>query len=190
MKMLKLAIMAAALAAASSARADLLVLTGVGSLGGSDYTYVTLAASGAINIPAEGVEAGFYNLTVNGVPTPSFCIDIARDQSVGTPYSGYSSTTLSSAPFGPSGPMGHAAATVIEQLWTKYYPLAATEGSAEAAALQVAIWQEVEIGNNATQAALGHPENKYTLIVDGNNPSDPIYSAAQTMLGSLSGVVP
>jgi len=166
--MFQVAIMAVGLAAASRASAQL-VLDSVGTPGQNNYQTVTLVST-QLGINQSGVEAGFYNLTYNGVNIPAFCIDIARDESEGPPgYTGYSTTTLASAPFGPSGPMGSAAATKIEEMWTKYYSLAASS-SVDAAALQVAIWEEVALGNGT-----------YTLTVSGNSA---VTTEATTMLGS------
>jgi hypothetical protein len=118
------------------------------------------------------VEAGFYNLTVNGVATPSFCIDIATEQIEGQAYHDYSYTALASAPISAAGPMGAAAAIDIEKLWAAYY--SPSLSSVNAAALQVAIWEEVALGNG-----------KYTLTVNGNTA---VTDEATTMLGSLSGL--
>jgi hypothetical protein len=169
----KVAILAAALAAASSASASVtLTLDSVGQLGQNDYQTVTLTASVVPGGSQSGVEAGFYNLTVNGVATPSFCIDIATDQSENTPYPDYSYRTLASAPISSAGPMGAAAAINIEKLWAAY--ASPSLSSVDAAALQVAIWEEVALGNGT-----------YTLAVSGNSA---VTTEATTMLDSLSGL--
>jgi hypothetical protein len=118
-----------------------------------------------------GGAAGVYNLIVDGVATPSFCIDVFRIFSPsGTPYS-YSSLDL--APLAPAGPMGAAAATDIRKLWAAYF--AGTAGNNnEAAALQSAIWLDIRI-----QSGIG------ALTVNGNSLSDPVYFRANQMLASL-----
>src|SRR5208283_5405916 len=157
---LQLAIMAAALAAVNSASAQItLTLDGVGQLGQNNYETVNLFSS-ALGINESGVEAGIYNLTVNNVATPSFCIDIATEQSENIPYPDYNYTVLASAPVSSVGPMGSAAATDIEKLWAQYY--SPSMGSQDAAALQVAIWEDM--ANNSG----GNNGGTYTLTVSGN----------------------
>jgi hypothetical protein len=169
MRKLQLAILAAALAAASSASASItLTLDTVGQLGQNDYQTVTLTASVVPGGNQTGVEAGFYNLTVNGVATPAFCIDIATEQTEGQAYPDYSYTTLASAPISSAGPMGATAATDIEKLWAAYY--SPSLSSVDAAALQVAIWEEVALGKGTA------------LTVSGNTA---VTDEANTMLGSL-----
>ncbi len=170
MRKLQVAILAVALAGAGSARASLtLTLNSVGQLGQNDYQVVTLTSS-QLGINQSGVEAGFYNLTVNGVATPSFCIDIATEQIEGQAYHDYNYTALASAPISAAGPMGSTAAGNIEKLWAAYY--SPSLSSVNAAALQVAIWEEVALGNG-----------KYTLTVSGNSA---VTTEAGIMLGALS----
>ena len=170
MSKLQLAILAVALAAASSARASVtLTLNSVGQLGQNDFQTVTLQST-ALGINQSGVEAGFYNLTVNGVATPSFCIDIATEQIEGQAYTDYNYTPLASAPISAAGPMGSTAAINIEKLWAAYY--SPSLSSVNAAALQVAIWEEVALGNGT-----------YTLTVSGNSA---VTTEAAIMLGALS----
>ena len=158
--------MAAALAGAGTASAQVdLTLDSVGSPGNNDYASVgtvtivanSIAPNTGININESGVEAGVYNLTVNTVATPSFCIDIADNQSEGTLYNNYSYTSLALAPNTPAGPMGATAAATIERLWAQYY--APNMTALQAAGLQVAIWEEVALGNGT-----------YSLTVSGNTP--------------------
>ena len=73
--------------------------------------------------------------------------------------------------------MGSAAATDIEKLWAQYY--SPSMGIQEAAALQVAIWEDM--ANNSG----GNNGGPYTLTVSGN---DPVTSEASTMLDSLPGL--
>jgi len=133
---------------------------------------VTVQSTGAITFSPVGAYAGIYDLTVNGVPTPSFCIDVFRDAS-STPLTDYNYTSLSIAPLAPAGPMGPVAATDIEKLWAAYFP-AATANNQDAAALQVAIWEDVA-------AKVG----TYTLTFSGNNP---VTTEATSMLASLPGL--
>ena len=130
---------------------------------------ITLQAAGAFSFGPQEVQAGIYNLTVNGVPTTSFCIDVFRDAPT-TTLTDYNFTDLSLAPLAPDGPMGLAAATDIEKLWAAYLP-AALANNQDAAALQVAIWEDVA-------AKVG----TYTLTFSGN---DPVTAEAATMLASL-----
>jgi hypothetical protein len=171
---LQLAIMAVALTAASNASASItLTLDSVGQLGKNNYETVILLSS-ALGINESGVEAGIYNLTVNTVATPSFCIDIATEQIEGKAYPDYNYTALVSAPVSSVGPMGSTAATDIEKLWARYY--SPSMGSQDAAALQVAIWEDMADNSG------GNSGGNYTLTVSGN---DPVTSEASTMLDSL-----
>jgi hypothetical protein len=70
--------------------------------------------------------------------------------------------------------MGSAAATDIEKLWAQYY--SPSMGSQDAAALQVAIWEDM--ANNSG----GNGGGNYTLTVSGN---DLVTSEASTMLDNL-----
>jgi hypothetical protein len=162
---LQLAIMAAGLAGAMSAGATTLTFSGV-----NPFEMVTLTVSSTSF--SNGVYAGVYNLTVDGVATPSFCIDVTREISVGQTYNDYSYTDLTLAPLSPAGPMGSAAAADIEKLWAAYY--SPSMNNQTAAALQVAIWMDV-----AAQVGT------YTITVSGN---DAVTTEAATMLGSLSGL--
>ena len=85
------------------------------------------------------VKAGVIDLLVNGVATEAFCIEPFQASLSGT--SGYDFATLASAP-DPLGPMGDTAAKKIEQLWAKYY--SPSISNADAAALQIAIWETVD----------------------------------------------
>jgi len=160
---LQLSIMAAGLAGAMSASAVTLTFNGVSPNEIVNLTVSSPSFSG-------GVYAGIYNQTVDGVATPSFCIDVARQISAGQTFTDYSYTDLALAPLTPAGPMGFAAATDIEKLWAAYY--SPSMSSQYAAALQVAIWEDI-----ATHVGT------YTITVSGN---DPVTTEAATMLGSLS----
>jgi hypothetical protein len=161
---LQLVIMAAGLAGAMSASAVTLTFNGV-----SPGDVVTLQVSNAFTFGPGGVYAGIYNQTVDGVATPSFCIDVAREITTGATYTDYSYTDLALAPLTPAGPMGFAAATDIKKLWAAYY--SPSMNNQDAAALQVAIWEDIA-------AYVG----TYTVTFSGN---DPITTEAATMLGSL-----
>ena len=160
---LQLAIMAAGLAGTMSASAVTL-------------TFDNVNPSQTVNLTdpwiSTGANAGIYNLTVDGVATPSFCVDVA-DENNGNTFTDYYYTALASAPLAPAGPMGSTAASDIEKLWAQYY--SPSMDSQDAAALQVAIW--LDIAANAT--------TPYSLTVNNNDPSDPIYGEAASMISSL-----
>lgn len=82
-----------------------------------------------------GVLAGIYKLVVDGTPMDSFCIDL-NDNTVTS--SDYAWMPVDLAPDKTPGPMGVAKAAAIKKLWAAYY--SPTMGTAQAAALQVAIW--------------------------------------------------
>jgi hypothetical protein len=167
MKKLQVAILAAALAAASSARASLEVTIDTPS----PSQYVDIAVTGSFTVPTTEVYAGIYNETVNGVFTPSLCIDVYRDVSVNEEFDNYYYLALASSPVTPAGPMGPADAAIIEELWTTYFSAALTDSSGKtAAALQVAVWE-----------TLGNGSLGYTVTVSGN---DPVTALAATMLAN------
>jgi hypothetical protein len=106
-----------------------------------------------ISVNSESVYAGIYNLTVNGVATPSFCIDVVHNINGGDTFNDFSRVVLSTAPNSPAGPMGTTAASIIEGLWGTYFAGATT--SSEAAALQVAVWRAVNLGNHPVPLSFG-----------------------------------
>lgn len=174
MKRLQITVLAAALAVASTASASVtLELVSVGQPGQNNYQTVTLQAGSPVNINESGVEAGFYNLLVNGVATPAFCIDIATAQTEGALYNDYNYTPLASAPTSVAGPMGATAAANIGKLWAAYYTQASSS-SVNAAALQVAIWETVAAGAG------------YTLTVSGNSAVTTQADTWYNSLGSLT----
>ena len=179
MKKLQQTIIAAALASAMSASASLTVI--IDPVLPSQIVNLNVAPVVGSAVPSfsGGVYAGVYNLTVNNVATPSFCIDVAHDVYVGESFNDYSYTTLSSAPDSPAGPMGATPAIDIEKLWAAYYTSALTDNSGvTAAALQVAIW-EIEGGGQA----LGNGNPGYTVTEsDGAGVS----TLAATMLTALN----
>jgi hypothetical protein len=171
-RQLQLAIMAAGLAGAMSASA---------SVKRETVTFDTVNPSETVNLaspfinsgnPVE-VNAGIYNLTVDNVATPSFCIDVA-DENNNMTFTDYYYSDLASSPLAPAGPMGSTAATDIEKLWAQYYPAASVDNQT-AAALQVAIWEDI-----AAKAT-----TPYTIAVNNNDPNDAIYSGATAMLANL-----
>jgi len=170
----------AALAVGGSASASVtLDLVSVGQVGNNSYQVVTLFASGGYSLNQPGVEAGVYNLKVNGVATPSFCIDIATEQIENKLYTDYNYNPLASSPVSIIGPMGAQAATDIEKLWAAYYSPSMT--SVQAAALQVAIWED-EANNSGPGIDTA---GKYTLTVSGNGL---VTTAAGNMLAALPGL--
>ena len=87
------------------------------------------------------VYAGVINLLVDGAPTQGFCID-PWHWSISGPQS-YDILPLQGAPKAP-GPMDAATALKIEQLWKQFYNPAAVNWNAQAAGLQIAIWELVD----------------------------------------------
>lgn len=121
--------------------------------------------------PVSGVEAGIYYLKVNGVVTPSFCIDVASDAPQTTQI--YTKGALSTAPADAAGPMGTTGATKVEQLWAAYF--SPSMSSVAAAGLQVAIWEVIA-------SAKG-----YALTVSGNSA---VTSQATADIAGIAGVTP
>jgi len=162
----QLVVLAASLAGTLSAFASLTVA--FGSV--SPERDVVLVVTGGIHYGPRTVQAGVYNLTVAGVATPAFCIDVQRP--AGT-SSDYSYASLANAPNPSAGPMGVTAAGNIEKLWAAYYAAAVADRSGvEAAALQVAIWEQVALGDGG-----------YTVAASGNYA---VTSLAATMTSSLA----
>jgi hypothetical protein len=114
------------------------------------------------------VYAGINKLLVNGVATDGFCIDPFHWSATGV--QNYDSEPLSSSPKPPGGPMGSAEAKKIEQLWQ--YAYAPTMSAAQAAGLQIAIWEIIGAGasGGATFALNGYDYGASILLtwVDGN----------------------
>lgn len=163
----QLALIASALVVAMDATAQVtLTFNGV-----SPEQTISIASTGAISFGQTGALVGIYNQTIDGVPTPSFCIDVFRDTFTGQTLSNYSYADLSLSPLPPAGPMGASGAVDIEKLWAAYYPTA-TVNSLYAAALQVAIWETV-----------ANSVGTYTLTFSNN---DPVTTEASLMLASLS----
>jgi hypothetical protein len=178
-KQLQAVILAVALAGASSASASLTVI--IDSPNPSQIVTLTVTPAGGSLVPSfgpAGVYAGIYNETINGVFTPSFCIDVAHDVYVGEQFTDYSYAALADAPDTPAGPMGAPTAIAIEKLWAKYFAAAQADTSGvTAAALQVAIW-ETEGGGQV----LGNGSPGYTVTEsDGAGVS----ALVATMLGAL-----
>jgi hypothetical protein len=117
----------------------------VEDLGVSPNEVVSISTSGS---GAESVYAGVVNLRVNGELKPGFCIDPFHE-SLSGPQS-YTLEPLSAGPKLPGGPMGDDAAMEIAQLWQQYF--SPTMGAADAAGLQIAIWEVVGAGFTLNQA--------------------------------------
>ena len=83
------------------------------------------------------VYAGVNKLLVDGIAMDGFCIDPFH---FSANSSAYSFIPLTGAPKSPGGPMG-SEATLIERLWGSYY--SPTMSAANAAGLQIAIWEVV-----------------------------------------------
>lgn len=133
MRKLQVAILAVTLAAAGSASASVTM------------TFNNVSPEEIVSLNSESVYAGIYNLSVNTVATPSFCINVYHTIYSGDTFNDFNLVSLGSAPNSPAGPMGATAANLIEGLWGTYYS-AATTSASEAAALQVAIWRAVNTG--------------------------------------------
>ena len=164
---LRLTMLAFSLAGAMSASAALTVAFN----NVSPEQVVNLQVAGDFTYGPGGVYAGINNLTVDGVATSGFCIDVSRES--GT-YSDYSYAALGNAPLAPAGPMSSTSVINIEKLWAAYFTEAAANSDGtglEAAALQVAIWEQVALGNGG-----------YTVTVSGNAP---VTTLAKTMTDSL-----
>ena len=162
MKTLRVAILAAGLAGALSASASVTM------------TFDNVSPNEIISLNGEQVYAGIYNLTVNGAATPSFCIDVVHNISPGASFNDFNYISLASAPNSPAGPMGATAANIIEGLWGTYYS-AATTSASEAAALQVAIWRAVNLGEHPVALAFG-----------ADTTTQDAYNTATAMLGSIT----
>ncbi|MGA9777692.1 MAG: hypothetical protein WBS33_05425 [Verrucomicrobiia bacterium] len=181
MRRIQLAILAAALVGASSASASLTVIIDAPNPSQIVDLVVTPAAGSSVPAFSGDVYAGIYNETIDGVFTPSFCIDVAHDVTVGEEFTDYSYAALPDAPDTPAGPMGAGIAIDIEKLWAQYYTAAQSDSSGVmAAALQVAIW-EVEGGGQL----LGNGNPGYTVTASGN---DSVTTETASMLASLSGL--
>jgi hypothetical protein len=114
-----------------------------------------------------GVYAGVYLLNVNGVLTPSFCIDTGREVSLGQSASDFSYASLQASPLMPDGPMGTTAAADVEKLWAAYYSPSMT--GAQAAGLQVAIWEVVAQGAGTLCTVNGNDYGASLLIASLTN---------------------
>jgi hypothetical protein len=133
MKCLAAAAMGVSLLTVLSSKANSVT---VQELGVSPCEIVNITSS---TLGTANVYAGINNLLVNGVATPSFCIDPFHWSASGS--QAYNTEALSLSPKNPGGPMGTGKATEIEQLWAKYY--SASISPQNAAGLQVAIWEVV-----------------------------------------------
>lgn len=164
MKKLQVIMLAAALAGATSASASLTVKF-VNVSPEKNVTLQVNNTTSGVNNYSGGVQAGIYNLLVDGTPMQSFCIDVDRES--GT-FSDYQYSDLADAPWTPAGPMGGTHAANIEKLWAAYF--SPTMGAQDAAALQLAIW-----------LSLGDGSLGYTVTAN----SSAILSEANTELANL-----
>jgi hypothetical protein len=137
MKRVGTATMGLLLFAAVSLRANTVTVTEVGTGLGTDV-YIDSSVLGN----NQHVFAGFIKLEINGSPTLGFCIDPWHWSDSNTQT--YDLVSLDQAPKFP-GPMGADAALKIEKLWQKYYAEALGDSN-KAAALQIVIWEQVDIG--------------------------------------------
>ena len=151
MKKLHVAILAASLATAMTASATMVTYNGTAP---GQVIPVTISGVGTVS-----GWAGVYNLTVDGVATPSFCIDVYRDIQSGQGAGNYQYASLDTAPLAPSGPMGLAAAVNVEKLWAAYYASATSLSNPnrnyDSAVLQLAIWEEIAVGSGHTVSGSG-----------------------------------
>lgn len=109
----------------------------------STVDYVNVSPSQTVTIRGTwhsgGVYAGIYNLVVDGASMDSFCIDL-QDNSYTDPAT-YNVKALEEAPDPTFGPMGNAKALAVAELLYKNWWDKDITNAAEAAALQVAVWE-------------------------------------------------
>lgn len=129
------ALVLAATLAVLAFRADAVPVT-VQELGVGPNEVVEMTSS---TLGQHWVYAGIIDLKVNGIATDGFCIDPFH-WSITGPQT-YNTEDLSVGPKPPGSPMGAATALKIEQLWAQYY--SHTMSNADAAGLQIAIWELV-----------------------------------------------
>ncbi len=89
------------------------------------------------------VRAGIYKLLVDSVKVDAFCVDI-QDHTT-TAAVPYEEVALQDAADVPFGPMGAAKALTVAKLWDMAYNPGMDQ--AQAASLQIAIWETVADGN-------------------------------------------
>jgi len=124
------------------------------------------------------VYAGVVDLLVDGVPTQGFCID-PWHWSISGPQS-YDIRPLAGAPKAP-GPMDAATALKIEQLWQQFYNPAVANWNAQAAGLQIAIWELVDasVGSATFSLVSANDYNAGNMIAWVNsNPGAPAANLA------------
>jgi len=179
--------MAAALAAAGGVSVAQLTVT-IDNPSPSEDVYITVTPEPGSLVTAQtsqDVVAGIYNETIGGKVIPGFCIDVAHDVSVGQVFNNYYYTSIMNAASPPAGPMNGYQAVDIEKLWTAYFSQAQVN-SQTAAALQVAIWEELGNGQPLGPGGTGGPG--YT-VTDGN-PTDAtttaVFGQAATMMTSIA----
>ena len=138
MKCVAAAAMGVSLLTALSSKANSVTVQELG-VGPCEVVNIT---SSTLGTGTFNVLAGINQLVVNGVATEGFCIDPFHWSLTGV--QNYNSEALSASPKPPGGPMGSAEATKIEQLWQ--YAYAPTISAAQAAGLQIAIWEIIGAG--------------------------------------------
>jgi hypothetical protein len=120
--------------------------------------YLNVGPGEIVNISSDfyngGCWAGVYNLTVNGQPTPSFCIDL-QDESQTAPET-YQEVALADAPQFSAGPMGATKAADLTQLLSKYWTNSLSAD--QAAGLQLAVWEIVDEKSGTYDIATGNFE--------------------------------
>jgi hypothetical protein len=143
------------------------------SVGPEEVVNITSSTLGTAD-----VYAGINKLLVNGVATDGFCIDPFHWSLTGV--QNYDAQALSASPKPPGGPMGSAEAMKIEQLWQYAYAPGMTD--AQAAGLQIAIWEVIGAGatGGATFKLNGNDYGASGLLTwVNNNPN----AAAANLLG-------
>ena len=171
-KCLAAAAMGVSLLTALSSKATSVTVQELG-VGPDEVVNITSSTLGTAD-----VYAGINKLLVNGVATDGFCIDPFHWSATGV--QNYDSQALSASPKPPGGPMGSAEAMKIEQLWQ--YAYAPSMNAAQAAGLQIAIWDVIAAGasSGATFTLNGYDYGASGLLTWVNGNPD---AAAANLLG-------
>ena len=104
------------------------------NVSGGTVVIYTPEYTGGIN-----VYTGVYNIKVNGIATPSFCIDTVEESS--TAANPYIVAALKDAPINSGPTMGATKAADLSKLLGAYWTNSLS--NAEAAGLQLAVWEIV-----------------------------------------------
>ncbi len=171
MKCLAAATMGVSLLTALASKATPVTVQELG-VGPDEVVNITSSTLGTAD-----VYAGINKLLVNGVATDGFCIDPFHWSLTGV--QNYDLQVLSASPKPPGGPMASVEATKIEQLWQ--YAYAPTMTAAQAAGLQIAIWEVIGSGasGGATFRLNGYDYGAGGLLTWVNN--NPNASAANLL---------